>query len=335
MSEHSIHMCLPHFALAHSSSPHDHQSASPITPSSSQASACGKAIIIGEHAVVYGAKAVAIPLLNLNMELNLIPESIDTHKLEDDEDSLTLRALIQDAFRVLKLKPFPLTIHGRSKVPLGAGLGGSAALSVSLLQALAASTQLKLTHSEIALLANELEKRFHGTPSGLDTSVIAFRQAIAFKKGEAPKLLPLKLFTDADKIYPWRFVLIDSLVRSSTRSMIQIAAPYFQAPQGSERIAHFNDLADAVIDGFSQGSIASVSKAMNQAAEVLSEVGIVTPKLREMIEVTKSCGVLAAKPTGAGGGGCILTLLDPRDAATTLIKLKKSFGDNCVYDVVL
>jgi mevalonate kinase len=304
---------------------------------------CGKAIIVGEHAVVYGARAVAIPIPNFRMKAILTPSSqprnfsAETHfsqipievSIGGNVASPLLREMVIEACNLLQLPPFSFSIVGYPHLPLGAGLGGSASLCVVILKALSVACQRHLEVQELAFLANLLEKRFHGTPSGLDTSVVAFEQPISFVKGEPPVLIPLS------PQQKWQFVLIDSGTRASTKVMIQQVAEFFQGEAGQKQVDACNELALWVEAGFRKGNLHQVANAMQQAQRILEAAGIMTSVLREMIQVAEEVGVLAAKVTGAGGGGCILALLDPTQAAWQVSHLEAVFSSKSVFSVSL
>ncbi len=304
------------------------------------ASACAKAILVGEHAVVYGARAVAMPVPTLQMTVRLTPTT-RRHKNGDPIFRVLLGGrsvsphvdgLVEEAFKLLGIEPFPLDIEGNSTVMIGAGLGSSASLCIVILKALAESVQRPLARYELANFGTQLERRFHGNPSGLDTAVVAMGHVVSFAKGAMPLEVPLQRLPDD---LPWRFALLDSGVRSSTMTMIQVATPYFHGSAGERRIANFDQLAAEVIYGLTHGSTIEVAEAMTAAGAYLDEAGVVTDHLSEIIAAAKSVGCLAAKTTGAGGGGCVLALLSAEHGAAQVIALNERLGGTRVCAVEL
>ena len=302
--------------------------------------ACGKAIIVGEHAVVYGSRAVAMPVPSLMMSLDLKPTFRVTDAGAADiriflgGRAVTehLEGVVQEALELLETPAFGMDLEGQSTVLIGAGLGSSASLCIVILKALAAARGITLSAEALAGFGNRLERRFHGNPSGLDTAVVACEQVIAFCKGQSPvAVVPSRANG------PWRFALLDTGVRSSTLAMIQVAAPYFQGLGGAARVERFNALADLAISGLTSGCHADVSAAMNEAGVYLAEAGVVNKAVSELLETARAAGALAAKPTGAGGGGCVLALLeaDPARADRQLAVLSGQVGGGRVYGVEL
>ncbi|MGE0173645.1 MAG: mevalonate kinase [Oligoflexales bacterium] len=312
--------------------------ASPSTshPKPAHGSACGKAIIVGEHAVVYGSRAVAIPLKKMRMTLELTPHIQGNRpislKLGGKELSHRISDVIKDAIQALRVYPFSLAIQGKSSLPFGAGLGASATLCIAILRAIAASVGMKLTQDRLSVLGNILERRFHGSPSGLDTAVVAFEECITFTKNGPITAIDLP---DNAGNPRWEFALVDSGVRASTLSMINVARPYFSGTKADERIQKFDNLAQIVGSGISALDYLAVAEAMNEASLLLSAAGVVTHQLKEIMKTCLKTGLLAAKPTGAGGGGVVLGLLSPHKSAEQLAKLRDLFGVQNVYSVTV
>ena len=310
-------------------------------PHRAQASACGKAIIVGEHAAVYGARAIAMPLKQMSIEIDLKPviQGLSTRQVEFKLGEANLSrhgsGVINDAMGMLHIAPFPLAIVGHSKLPVGAGLGSSAALSVVVLRALAKSLRIELEESDLARFANQLEARFHGTPSGLDTTVVAYERCICFQRATTGTN-SLNIAVKSRPQMTWRFALIDSGVRASTLPMIRIAAPYFSGFNAERRIARFDRLSLQVMTGLEEGDVPAVADAMNESAGLLKKTGIVTPQLDDIVVKTKKAGLLAAKTTGAGGGGFVLALIDPQSMpGQQLDTLRQLFGESNVFPVDL
>jgi mevalonate kinase len=306
--------------------------------------ACAKAILVGEHAVVYGARAVAMPVSSMQMQVKMrswgpAPHVTPTIRvtLGGQKVSEHLRAVVHDAFTVLEITPFSLEIEGHSNLLIGAGLGSSASLCIVVLRAVAKAADVSISREQLAQFGTQLEKRFHGNPSGLDTAVVAMEQVITFVKGQTPQFVniaPVRTHGHG-KVMSWHFALIDSGSRSSTKAMIQIAQPYFQGEEGERRLRAFDALAAEVMAGLTQGKQETVAAGMNEAAIRLDGVGVVSARLREVMAAADAVGVLASKPTGAGGGGCVLTLLDACQAPKQLKALQNKFGPTRVFPVEL
>lgn len=303
---------------------------------STETTACGKAIIVGEHAVVYGTHAVAIPLHQMRFRFHMTQKPMrygsqaEVHlKLAGHGGSPRLQAVVIRAMELLGIEPFSLDGETHSSLPIGAGLGSSATLCVAVLRALSEALQIELPKSRLAEYANELEKSFHGNPSGLDTAVVAFEEPVLFAKGKPIEIIPIAHSFSCD------FVLIDSNIRASTMAMIRIAQPYFTGIGGDARLARFDSLSLAAHKSLISGDIHTLGMSMNESAELLEEVGVVPANLKEMIHQTRELGALAAKTTGAGGGGMIIGLLDPNQSEEQFRRIQEQFKGHGTYRVSL
>ena len=179
---------------------------------------------------------------------------------------------------------------------------------------------MNLGNEELAYLGNKLEARFHGTPSGLDTATVALEEIILFRRGIRAQTIIVPKSADESR---WRFLLIDSGVRASTLAMVKLAAPWFSGEHGDRRIAAFDAAARQTAEGLAQGNIESVADSMTQSGSWLLEAGVVTSQLTDIIDATTAVGAIAAKSTGAGGGGCVLALLPhtlPTEVALTQLR---------------
>jgi mevalonate kinase len=280
---------------------------------------------------VYGAPAIAIPLHDLRMEATFYPQedARSAHQvyLDGKPAPRELLPLIDKAFSLLGIAPFPVVIRGSSQIMSGAGLGSSAALCIALLRGLCACAGLELATETLASFGNELERAFHGTPSGLDTAVVAFEKVICFQKREPQARncftsLPVRALAGGES---WPFMLIDSLEHCPTYLMIERVRPFLMGRVGERRLSSFARVTAEVAAGFATAEVAAVASAMNEASQLLGECGVITPTMAGLIAAAREEGVLAAKPTGAGGGGHILLLLDPRAADCQHAALKARF----------
>lgn len=308
-------------------------------PREARASTCGKAIIVGEHAVVYGAHAVAMPLKQMRMQIELKPllknpegRSEFHLKLGGKEVSKRIADVFPEAFQLLEKPSFSLNARGNSSLPIGAGLGSSASLCIAIVKALADSLQIDLSKEQLAIMGNQLEARFHGKPSGLDTSVVAFEECVYFKKHQS--VIPISWQeSDHGAAGKWEFALIDSKVRASTLSMIRLAEPFFKGHNGDRHLLLFDELARQVKTALPLFQRETVADAMNECHQLLKLAGVVPDSIQHMIDDCRDLGLPAAKVTGAGGGGTILCLLTAGQADWQMQQLQQHFSGHPVFRV--
>ncbi|MEY4631445.1 MAG: mevalonate kinase [Pseudomonadota bacterium] len=297
--------------------------------------ACAKTILVGEHAVVHGAEAVAMPLRDMRLELSVRQESQPASprpllqmELGGQQVSPQLLEAAREAARLLDVRDPGLRISGTSTILVGAGLGSSAALCVALLRAMAGVYGHDIEEDDLARLANRLEQAFHGTPSGLDTNVVARERVIRFTRQNGP--------VGVNVSGTWNFALIDSGERASTSTMIERVSPWFlDKTQGESRIHAFNKLASNACSALSTANHLLLADVMNEASARLAEAGAMTPVLHELREAAMASGALGVKVTGAGGGGCLLALLPGERPDAVCAQLDRHLGSRPLIPIKL
>lgn len=254
----------------------------------SSASVPGKAILFGEHAVVYGRPAIAMPL----HELRLTARLAGPGEPELDE-------AVRVAWRLLERSGDPPPVRIESSLPIGAGLGSSAALSVALVRLLGPP---HLEAESVAALAHELERLYHGTPSGLDTTVVALERAVWFQRGQPPEpLQPGRRL---------RFLLVDSGRRASTAGVVGEVRERAQAEPAVCK-ALFDSIGWIAREGrrlLTEGDGPALGRLMVENQRLLQSLGVSSPELDGLVEGALQAGAWGAKLSGAGRGGHVLVL---------------------------
>ncbi len=165
------------------------------------ASAPAKTILVGEHAVVYGQPAIAIPVADLRAFAEVAPSSgglritaadldipvnLDSEQV-DHALALTARLVL----KALAAPPPDVTINIRSDIPIASGLGSGAAVSTALARALCRVLERQLDEADLNALIYEVEKIHHGTPSGIDNTVIVYERPVYFVRNQPLETLSI------------------------------------------------------------------------------------------------------------------------------------------------
>lgn len=256
-------------------------------------SACGKLILFGEHAVVYGHPAIAVAL-SKETEVILDPRPgptrlVDSWIRDERLDELLKKALPAEG----------LAVRIRSEIPTGRGLGSSAALCVALIRARAALENREASLEEIHEQGFALERVFHGTPSGIDHAVAARGGALYYRKNSEPVALEMP---------PMPAVILDSGTAGNTAELVAKVAD-----AGSRVLPALNQLGEfADIARENLGDLHLLGDLMIEAHALLKTIGVSTQDLDELVALSMRHGALGAKLSGAGGGGVVVALV-PED----------------------
>jgi len=219
------------------------------------------------------------------------------------------------------------------------GLGSSAAYAVSLTNGLLATFQLracslscvecnrktpcKRQRDLINSWSFQAEKIAHGTPSGIDNSVSTFGGAISFKKGETNNIQFL------EKIPSLRFLLTNTRVERKTKEWVEkVRQLWIASKEEAENIFdEIESISQASIQLFEKGVkgkelYQQLETLVDRNQVLLTRIGVNHPSLQRVCDITKTVG-LHSKLTGAGGGGCALTILkdDVKDTDIHAIKI--------------
>jgi mevalonate kinase len=283
------------------------------------ACAPGKVILVGEHAVVYGRAAVALPVreveaqamvedadrgqgvvivardLGMNCALGRGDVETALHPLE-----VTVVGVLQHLGLSLEQD---LTIAVSSTVPIARGLGSGAAVSTAITRAVARHLSRELTAAEVSRLVYEVERLHHGTPSGIDNTVIAYERPVYFVRGQS-----LETFTVAR---PMSLVIADTGLESPTREVVDaVREAWLRSRDRYEDLFdQVGAIATEVRRCIEKGHLALVGRNMNENHRLLQEMGVSHPRLDALVQAATDHGALGAKLSGAGRGGNMIALV--------------------------
>jgi len=273
-----------------------------INPDGASADAFGKAIVVGEHFVVYGTRAVAMPLPGLHTRVTVKPSSGLT--VQADGFSLEeMKPSIERAFELIGVDDLSVTVQVDSTVPNGCGLGSSAAYAVALIRALNVAYSCKMDSKDINEMAFELEKIPHGNPSGIDNTVVAYETPLLFAHGKEPD--PLSCASR------FSFLVADSGQRFPTSDAVEQVRQW-RGGNGT-RFEGFCQLADEMAEkavaALCNGEPMALAPLLNNNHAMLREIGVSSEVLDRLVASALDAGAIGAKLTGAGIGGSVIVLL--------------------------
>ena len=262
----------------------------------SRGRAPGKVLLLGEHSVVYGHPALAAA----------IPRYVSVEVTRADEARIELPgglevplAVLDAAREMASAAGYPGAFHARvqSEIPLGSGLGSSAALGVALARALKPGCGA----AEAADLAMRLERVLHGAPSGVDPAACAREGVIFFTRGEPPEV-------EAVRGSAWIAVALTGIARGTHSTVMPLAGRRRTDPAVDRLLAELGTLAREGRRFFEAGELEELGVRFDAAHALLRQLGVSCAELEEAVGALKRAGALGAKLTGAGGGGAAIGL---------------------------
>ncbi len=305
----------------------------------------GKVILFGEHAVVYGRPAIAVPVTQVRAcavvedapsgqgsvihatDLNL-HHHVGT-PLTADDPAYPLEATVRHTLEWLGIENMPdLTLTVSSTVPIARGLGSGAAIATAIVRALAQHLGRSPTSREVSNLVYQTEVIHHGTPSGIDNTVVALEQPVYFVKGEPVQILRLE--------QPFWVVVGDTGIASPTKIVVGDVRRGWQKDRDRYE-ALFDHIAAIVLrarEAMVAGDTTRLGSLMDENQGLLDALAVSSPELERLISAAREAGAMGAKLCGAGRGGNMIALATPQKAQDIAASLREAGAVNVIISEV-
>ena len=285
--------------------------------------AAGKVILLGEHAVVYGRHALALP----------IPDAVAVTLSEADElqhdlpaefvlqfVGLTQQHDLPAEFVDLLLSQMGVEnanwrIGVNSRLPFGKGLGSSAAIAVAIVRAFDQRLGLGFDDERVNAIAFASEELAHGTPSGVDNTLSTYATPMLFCNDGELQVTTIEIGEPPPLLIAWG--------DETGRTSVQVAGV---RERRNRALVHFDAVFDEMdslsrqgADLLRAGDWHELGELMNLCHGLLNAIGVSTPTLERMVTLARQAGAAGAKLTGAGGGGSIVAMCPDGIAAVEQI----------------
>lgn len=282
------------------------------------ASAPGKAILTGEHSVVYGYGAIAVPVAQRRLHTYIHAASpgygtvIASEQMQvvarlghipDSLPALTLA--LQSVLDLAGQAEIPdWMIYARGNIPVAGGMGSSAAAAGALVRAAGDALSLSMSKDEVNQIVLDSEVLQHDNPSGVDNVVVIWEQPVWFERTAGPSRMRTKAEVN--------FLLADTGVRASTAAAVAgVAARRRANVRDYDRwLREMGSISLAVKDALMAGNMDVLPDLLNRNQAYLRRIGVSHPACERLIEAALVGGASAAKVSGAGLGGLVLVLCE-------------------------
>ncbi len=296
------------------------------------ASAPGKIILFGEHFVVYGIKAVLCSTdKRITATSQFVDEKIIRIRSSFGEwnrviDSLDNLENVQQKF----MKPFfyiakktlmenstkqGIEIVIESEIPPGVGLGSSSAACVAVTASVSRLFH-KLSNDEVVKLAIQAERTIFEQNSGADASVSTFGGLVSYDLKEGFQPIPSR--NDLS------FIISNSAQVHNTQDVVRQVRKFKEKNEDlfNKLCREETNIVNNAITSLKENNLNELGSLMLKNHELLRQIGVSTEKIDLLVSEARKTAH-GAKITGAGGGGCIIALVDNSNTENTLDNLRK------------
>lgn len=290
--------------------------------------ATGKIILIGEHSVVYGKKAIAFPFAGVGIH-TLVQANPTVHiqskyfngtldEMKQVTSMHNLVSLIEMLKKDLELPNFCLNI--KSTIPAERGMGSSAAVAVSIIRAIFDWQALPLDEKKLLKYVDYSEQIAHDNPSGIDAVATSGTQPILFEKSQ-----PFETFQLNVDAY---LLVADTGIKGQTRQAVKDVANLVQQKGASIRhiIDQLGDLTLEAKTAIVENQAEKLGQIMTASHRLLQKLTVSNHTLDQAVELALNHHALGAKLTGGGRGGCLIVLAKDLQNARFIQEKLISYG---------
>ncbi len=285
-------------------------------------SAPGKVILFGEHAVVYGEPAISIAIdkrISCDMKKAREKTTVNGYEIDVEHQGYIMQAIRTSGYEG------HLEIRTESNLPSGAGLGSSAAVTVSSLGCLK-GIQDEIQEESIAKTSFEIEFEVQGSASPIDTSTSTHGSGIMLSKEKRDSFLwqidkgDRRWYIHHRNIPDIPIVVGDTRIHAPTPPLVEKVRRFYEKSNfAKEVIREIGELVNQGSKALEDEDLEKVGSLMNENHRLLSILGVSHPKLDDLVNVAQRHSY-GAKLTGAGGGGSMVAITEEPELVVTMIR---------------
>lgn len=329
------------------------------------ASAPGKIILFGEHAVVYGRPALAVPVTQVHADVEVVDSNRPGIWIEAPDVNLhaefnslpsdhPVASVVHNFLFLSRVVPSPqsplamregrrgegkfpnLEIRISSTIPVASGLGSGAAVTVALTCALSSHLDHPMTDDKVNAFTYEIEKLYHGTPSGIDNTVVTYAKPVYFVKGQ-----PIEIFKVSR---PFTIVIGNTGISAPTKESVGDVRKLWETDKvkWESLFDEIGEISNRARDAIERGKpmlgevevMKELGKLMDENHALLQEMTVSSPELEKLISAARRAGALGAKLSGGGRGGNMIALVKPEQAESVAKSLMDAGAKNTIITTI-
>lgn len=279
---------------------------------------------------MYGQPALAVPVTQVRVDVDVSDSArpgiwidapdVDLHaELNALPSDHPIASVIHNFLFFSRVSPFPnLDIEISSSIPVASGLGSGAAVTVALTRALASHLHQSMTDEEVNAFAYEIEKLHHGTPSGIDNTVVTYARPVYFVKGE-----PIETFKVGK---PFIILIADTGIAAPTKESVGDVRRLWleDKPRRETTFDKIGKISFTARRAIEAGKPELLGDLMNENHALLQTLTVSSLELDRLIESARRAGALGAKLSGGGRGGNMIALVEPETAEPVSLALQEA-----------
>ncbi len=285
------------------------------------ASAPGKLILYGEHAVVFGEPALSVAISKRTRVVTQPGErtEVNGHPLQEGR-----YPYVAEALRATK-RDEPLSVTTESDIPMAAGMGSSAAVTVGLLACLQGARG-RLQEEEIARMGFEVEHAVQGRASPIDTTTATHGGGILLLRHREENFLwriekgATRWNLHGAPLPEMTFVVGTTGIEAATGPLVaQVKRRVETQPGARKAVERIGEIALEGVDALRRGNLERGGELMLENHRLLNTLGVGHVALDKLVAASLPLS-FGAKLTGAGGGGSMIALTNDPLGVTQALK---------------